>query len=273
MRLMSQLPTRPLGALRDVYVPRIEAVVAKRRAPKRRAALFGRLTLPARARRHAAPVVFEFAPLRRRALEWGAAASDRARHTLEATGSVAAVSSTARRAGRRPLPVLAVGVAAGALGMYYLDPHAGRRRRGLVRDRLRHLRNVVTRKMPRTVERKGRYVGGVAKGLRHDVAEMVHRDGHHAHVVDDETLVARVRSEVLREREIKAGEIHVDAYEGCVTLRGQLEHEDDIRHLIEAARHVEGVREVRSYLHLPGALPPNKAESYTHVPAEFVRSS
>jgi osmotically-inducible protein OsmY len=179
-------------------------------------------------------------------------------------------SSAARKVGGRPAALLVAGATAGALGMYYLDPHAGRRRRGLVRDRLAHMRRVVTRQVPRTVERKGRFVGGVAKGIRHDAAEMVHLDGHHA-VVDDETLVARVRSETLRQREIKAGEIHVDAYEGCVTLRGQLEHEAEIRHLIEAVRRVEGVREVRSYLHLPGTVPPNKAESYARVPAEFAR--
>jgi hypothetical protein len=61
---------------------------------------------------------------------------------------------------------------------------------------------------------------------------------------------------------IKAGEINVEAYDGCVTLRGQLEHPGDIRRLVEATRRVEGVREVRSYLHLPGTLPPNKAEIY-----------
>jgi osmotically-inducible protein OsmY len=124
--------------------------------------------------------------------------------------------------------------------------------------------------VPRTVERRGRFMRGVAKGLTHEAAEMVHINGHPDHV-DDETLVARVRSEVLRDRDIKAGEIHIDAYEGCVTLRGQLPHAEDIRYLIEATKRVEGVREVRSYLHLPGTLPPNKAESYVHVPPEYAR--
>ena len=119
--------------------------------------------------------------------------------------------------------MLVAGVAAGALGMYYLDPQSGRRRRALMRDRLAHMRRVLTRQVPRTVERHGRFFGGVAKGIRHEAAEMARLNGHQA-TVDDETLVARVRSEALRERGIKAGEIHLDAYEGCVTLRGQLEH-------------------------------------------------
>lgn len=252
---ISQLPNHGLTQLRHRYLARIEAAIATRRP-----AMVERFALPGRARRRSAGATL----LRQRALEWGGVAGGGARHGLAMT------SSAARRAGRRPAAMLVVGVTAGALGMYFLDPHAGRRRRGLVRDRLVHMRRVATRQVPHTVERKGRYVGGVAKGLRHDAAEMVHLDGHHA-AVDDETLVARVRSEALRQRDIKAGEIHVDAYEGCVTLRGQLERDTEIRHLVEAVRHVEGVREVRSYLHLPGTVPPNKAESYTRVPAEFAR--
>ena len=95
-------------------------------------------------------------------------------------------------------------------------------------------------------------------------------------VPDNETLVARVRSEVLRRTSVKAGEIHVDAYEGCVTLRGEIGNESDIRDLVEATRHVGGVQEVRSYLHLPGTVPPNKAESFAvadngAVPAHLAR--
>jgi hypothetical protein len=186
--------------------------------------------------------------------------------------TTAALGAAARQARQHPMMAAVAGAGLGAVGMYYLDPQSGRRRRALVRDRLAHLRRVLTRQVPRTVERRGRFIGGVAKGLRHEAAEIAGLNGHHA-TVDDETLVARVRSEALRERAIKAGEIHIDAYEGCVTLRGQLEHEQDIRHLVDATRHVEGVREVRSYLHLPGTLPPNKAESYTRVPAEFARTT
>jgi hypothetical protein len=153
--------------------------------------------------------------------------------------------------------------------MYYLDASSGRRRRARVRDRLSHMRRVFTRNMPERIERRGRFFGGIAKGVRHNAAEFLPR--RHAHV-DDETLVARVRSEVLRNTHIKAGEIHVDAYEGCVTLRGQLEEPSDIRRMVERARHVEGVNEVRSYLHLPGTPSPNKAEAYNgNVPAHMSR--
>ena len=203
------------------------------------------------------------------------------REAREATGEAPAVEVSrddpAPAAGalrRRPaawlaLPVALGAAALGAVMMYYADPQAGRRRRALVRDRLSHYKNVVTRKAPRTAERRGRFFRGRARGLQHDV---LHRASDME--TDNETLVARVRSEVLRDHSVKAGEIHVDAYDGTVTLRGQLDSADDIRAICRATQRVDGVREVRSYLHLPGTPPPNKAEAYAAsegVPAHMAR--
>ncbi|MHB8377543.1 MAG: BON domain-containing protein [Dehalococcoidia bacterium] len=165
---------------------------------------------------------------------------------------------------------IAGALALGALLMYYLDPASGRRRRALVRDQFAHARNVVLHRLPGRVEKRGRFIRGVARGIRHEAAGVVLHGGHDGHV-DDETLVARVRSEVLGRREVKAGAINVDAYEGTVTLRGQLEHPDEIRRLIDDTGHVEGVRRVRSYLHLPGTLAPNKAEIYELERAPYER--
>ncbi len=182
-----------------------------------------------------------------------------------ATRTAQRAARNVTRLDRRTLPLFAAGAAAGALAMYYADPHAGRRRRALVRDRFAHLGHVVTRTVPHRVERRMRFLRGVATGVRHEAAEFVRVDGHHAEFVDNETLVARVRSEVLRNRHIKAGEIHVDAYEGYVTLRGEVSA-GEIEDLVEATAHVEGVQGVRSYLHTPGTLPPNKAEAYRPHP-------
>jgi len=156
---------------------------------------------------------------------------------------------------------LLVGAAIGLLAMFYFDPASGRRRRALVRDKFARVRHIFTRDVPRGIEKRARFFGGVARGVGHETAGLVLHDGHHVDV-DDETLVARVRSEALRNSNIKSGEVNVEAYQGAVTLRGQIEHPGDIRRLIEATRRVDGVREVRSYLHLPGTLPANKAEVY-----------
>jgi hypothetical protein len=178
-----------------------------------------------------------------------------------------ALGATLRGARKVSWPWLAVGVLTGVAAMFYLDPRQGRRRRALVRDKLAHLRKVVTRRVPRTIERRGRFYRGVATGVAHEAAGVM-LNGHDG-IVDDETLVARVRSAVLRRQSIKSGEIHIDAYEGCVTLRGQVDSDDEIRRLVEDTRHIEGVREVRSYLHLPGTPPPNKAEVLERVPALY----
>lgn len=161
---------------------------------------------------------------------------------------------------RVTMPRVLAGIAIGALGMYYLDPREGRRRRALVRDQFAHGRHVLTRDIPETIEKRGRFLRGKVRGIGHEAAELIRINGHHE-PVDDETLVDRVRSEVLRDNRFKAGEINIDAYHGSVTLRGQMQP-DDARRLLHAVKDVDGVRQVRSYLHPPGTLPPNKAEVY-----------
>jgi hypothetical protein len=46
-------------------------------------------------------------------------------------------------------------------------------------------------------------------------------------------------------------------------LRGQLGRPDEIRRLVNDTAQVDGVREVRNYLHLPGTPPPNMASVYS----------
>lgn len=186
---------------------------------------------------------------------------DRAEH-IEGESSERGPSKTRALAGacaRSRVTLFLGALGLGAVAMYFSDRANGRRRRALVRDRVTHLRKVVTRDLPRRAERKGRFAGGVARGIQHGAAGLL--DRHHM-AVDDETLVARVRSEALRDRDIHSGEISIDAYEGCVTLRGQLDRREEIDELADRTRRVEGVTEVRNYLHLPGTPPPNKAPAY-----------
>jgi hypothetical protein len=146
--------------------------------------------------------------------------------------------------------------------MFYFDPISGRRRRAMVRDRVSHAAHTAGR-VPSRLERRGRFARGVARGVVHGTKALFGADGHRG-VVDEEMLVARVRSEVFRDLAVPAGAVNIDAYEGCVTLRGQLSSESEIRRLVSAAKGIDGVRSVRSYLHLPDELPPNKAEMYEH---------
>jgi osmotically-inducible protein OsmY len=73
---------------------------------------------------------------------------------------------------------------------------------------------------------------------------------------DDQTLVDRVESEIFRDRQEVKGQVNINAEEGVVVLRGQLDSQDLIDDLVEAVREVDGVRNVESLLHLPGEEAP-----------------
>ena len=74
---------------------------------------------------------------------------------------------------------------------------------------------------------------------------------------DDVTLTRKVESEIFRDADAPKGAVNVQAVNGVVELRGQLEDRAMIEALEAKARKVSGVREVRNMLHLPGETPVN----------------
>jgi osmotically-inducible protein OsmY len=100
-------------------------------------------------------------------------------------------------------------VALGAGLMYMLDPKTGRRRRAITRDK-------AGKYARRTAERAQALAQQAADRARGVFAEARASDEEW---VDDQTLVARVRSELGRVVS-HPGSLHVDATDGCVTLRG-----------------------------------------------------
>ena len=145
------------------------------------------------------------------------AAAERAAHTLQHTAAparsalntIAGESGPVRRTAhditgrmqmtrvRMPLPYVIGLVATGAALMYFTDPQSGRRRRARVRDKFSHTQRVVRRDLPRKVEKRGRFFQGVVTGIQHNAGELIHRE--QMPPPDNETLVARVRSQVLRD--------------------------------------------------------------------------
>jgi BON domain-containing protein len=69
---------------------------------------------------------------------------------------------------------------------------------------------------------------------------------------DDVTLARQVESELFREESAPKGQISVNAANGVVQLRGEVEQPELIDELVQRARSVQGVREVENLLHLPG---------------------
>ena len=142
------------------------------------------------------------------------------------------------------MKVLALAAALGAALMFFFDPASGRRRRALLRDRSAG----TARRRARSVERTGRAVGaevyGVAKKATH-LREEPKGD------LDDNTLRAKVETELFRDPDVPKGQINVNAQNGVIQLRGEVEHQEMIRDLVEKARKVQGVQDVENLLHLP----------------------
>ena len=73
---------------------------------------------------------------------------------------------------------------------------------------------------------------------------------------DDVTLARQVESEIFGDADVPKGQINVNAEEGRVVLRGEVESAEMIDELVSKARKVQGVQEVENLLHTPGQAAP-----------------
>jgi osmotically-inducible protein OsmY len=144
----------------------------------------------------------------------------------------------------RAAPFMA-GCALGAAAEFLFDPSQGARRRHLARDRA--LSRV--RRRSRDAVRRARYLEGVAEGVTHRAAKVVHPA--HLDEPDDVTLSRKVESVAFREAGTPKGQVSVNAERGVVYLRGRLETTEQIDALVRAAGAVEGVKGVKNLLHTP----------------------
>jgi osmotically-inducible protein OsmY len=157
---------------------------------------------------------------------------------------------------RRPAPTvssraaLAVGAVGGAAGAYFLDPQNGKRRRHVAFDRVKAL----LRRGAAESERRARYAAGVAKGAAYEAAGA----GDGAESLPDPDLANKVRTEIFRDVDAPKGDVSVNAENGTIYLRGEVDSPEQIERLGEQARGVQGVGGVVNLLHLPGEPAPTK---------------
>jgi osmotically-inducible protein OsmY len=104
--------------------------------------------------------------------------------------------------------------------------------------------------------RAARRAAGTARGALHSAAATM-RGGRS---YDDTTLVHRVESEIFRPADAPKGKVSVNAADGVVELRGEVDVEQ-IARLGKAAKAVSGVRDVHNLLHVPGTPAPHAAPS------------
>ncbi|MFL5931707.1 MAG: BON domain-containing protein [Gaiellaceae bacterium] len=138
----------------------------------------------------------------------------------------------------------------GAALTYFFDPDSGKRRRAMARDRALAL-----------FRQQGRRLGRTAGGVQADAEGLVQKAKHaraDEKLTDpnDTTLARKVETEIFRDPDVPKGQIDVNAEDGVVILRGEVERPELIKDLEEKTRSVQGVKGVENLLHTPGTDAP-----------------
>jgi len=150
---------------------------------------------------------------------------------------------------------LVIGAAAGAAAQYFLDSQAGRRRRSMAKDQGLAL----ARQRASAAVRKADYAAGQAKGAVAAVKPQG-SDRHKHEELGDAGLARKVESEIFRAADAPRGQVSVNAENGVVFLRGEVDREW-IDRLGSDAERVAGVMGVRNLLHAPGTPAPTSPVS------------
>lgn len=144
---------------------------------------------------------------------------------------------------------LTIPAALGAGLMFFFDPHSGSRRRAMLRDRTAGFFRRAWRRFARAGRRVEAEAYGVSQSLQHLEEEPKPQP-------DDATLAHKVESEIFRPADAPKATVNVNAENGVVFLRGEVESPDLIEELEAKVRAVQGVKDVENLLHLPGQPAP-----------------
>lgn len=133
--------------------------------------------------------------------------------------------------------------AAGAVGLYFLDPAQGHRRRAMLIQRTGGMVRKKKRRLMKEARHKASEAAGAAQRAAHPMSSQ-------APVEDDTTLARKVETILFRSPEVPKGSINVNSEKGVVVLRGAVDSTERIQELEQKAEAIPGVRGVRSMLHL-----------------------
>jgi hypothetical protein len=141
---------------------------------------------------------------------------------------------------------MAAGV--GAAVAWFFDPQVGHGRRTRARDQL-----------AARIRRRRRNAVRHAKDLanREVGQQVVAHGGGRFHPVDDVEVALHLKS-VLAGLGFPTSKVTIEVADGVVRLRGEVHEPAHAARVVEAVRREPGVRQVESWLHLPGAAAPNK---------------
>jgi osmotically-inducible protein OsmY len=139
----------------------------------------------------------------------------------------------------------------GALLAYFFDPNNGRRRRAMARDRI----PAFVRGMSKRAEQTGGAGAAKAEGVKQKATHLKEEEKPQP---DDVTLARKVETEIFRDADVPKGQINVNAENGKIVLRGEVEKPELIQDLEKKTKKVQGVTEVENLLHTPGSATPAK---------------
>lgn len=146
---------------------------------------------------------------------------------------------------RKQIPFYLSAALGGAALAYFLDPQNGRRRRHQSRDQLLSLARQGTKRARKLVHHATSDAAGQARRAAHALSKPEEVE------LDDTTLVDKVESIVFRKHDVPKGQININAENGVVFLRGQVEDPELVETLEARVRKVRGVKDVENLLHTP----------------------
>ncbi|MEO8291117.1 MAG: BON domain-containing protein [Gaiellaceae bacterium] len=150
---------------------------------------------------------------------------------------------------RSKVPFYISAAVGGAALAYFLDSQNGRRRRHQTRDRAASLARHGTKRARKLVHHVSADAAGTARRAAHAVRPPSDVE------LDDATLVDKVESIVFRRRDVPKGQININAENGVVFLRGQVDRPELVDALEARVRKVRGVKSVENLLHGPESSP------------------
>jgi osmotically-inducible protein OsmY len=159
------------------------------------------------------------------------------------------------------LTTFLAGAGVGAAVTYFLDPRSGSERRHVARDKAGQVAgSAPVQTVAHTAASQAQTVGRTAAQQAQGVAAKAKQaaTGGDSAPGDDNTLKAKVETEIFRDADVPKGAVAVSVVNGIVELRGEVDAQWSERLEAEAGK-VSGVQGVRNLTHRPGEMPPNLA--------------
>jgi osmotically-inducible protein OsmY len=77
-----------------------------------------------------------------------------------------------------------------------------------------------------------------------------HKQESTGEYIDDSYITAKVKSQILGDKDLKVAEINVETFKGVVQLSGFVNSRSDINKAVNIAENIKGVKSVKNDMHV-----------------------